>query len=266
MSAASLGASDFFRSFRWPAVAIVVLTGFSAMAFGPRLFLFLMEGTWSRAETPAFLFAPVSLNIHALFGMAILPLFFLQPILGRKLAISKTAPRIGPAHRWIGRFLTLSAIGLSFLGFYITYIFVTNTDSNATAMVFIFLVALCVLIFFAQAVREAWRGHIEGHVDAIVCAMIYLSIPGIGRTIEAAMRGLGIEDTRSRDVIVPVGFDRYLELVEITVLLNAAIPIVFWLLYAMPRGVVRRHPVKLSVAGAFLALPTATIALALAGR
>lgn len=256
----------FFRSFRWPVAATVVLVGFSLAAFGPRLLQYAIDGTWSRSETSAFLFAPVSLNIHALFGMAILPLFFLQPLLGGRLAMSDGSASIAWAHRSIGRFLTISAIGLSFLGFYITYTYVTNTDSNATAMVFIFLVALCVLIFFAQAVREAWRGRIESHVDAIVCAMIYLSIPGIGRLIEAAMRGLGIEDTRSRDVLVPIAFDRHLELVEITVLLNAAIPIFFWLVYATPRGVLGRHPAKLTVAAAFLVLPASTIALALVDR
>jgi hypothetical protein len=45
------------------------------------------------------------------------------------------------------------------------------------------------------------------------------------------------------------------ELVDITILLVAAVPIFLWSVYAIPRGVYLRHPAKLWIGSLFLGLP-----------
>lgn len=167
------------------------------------------------------------------------------------------AATLQPKHRWLGRLLVVSAIILSGLGFYITYLLAVNSG-NTTAVIFIFLVALFVILFFTQAVWEVRKGRVPNHVDAIVCAMIFISLPAAGRLAEAVMRGAGIENTRARDII-PIGFGYQVELVDITVGLIAAIPLVFWVIYALPRRVLLRHPAKLATVVAFFAVPVAAI-------
>lgn len=61
------------------------------------------------------------------------------------------------------------------------------------------------------------------------------------------MRGVGVDNTRSR------------ELVDITIVIISAVPIILWSLYAAPRSAYRMHPAKLSIAAAFLALPVLAI-------
>ena len=243
----------FFTSYRWPLVTILVYTALSLAAFMPRLVDYLTEGHWGLSATRAFEYAPNALNAHALFGMALIPLFFLQPLLGMILTGSNAATSVRSAHRWHGRFLVIATGVLSILGFYITYTFAANSDS-VTSVIFMFLVALFVILFFAQAVWEARKHRIGRHLDALVFAMIFLSVPATGRLIEALMREVGVENTRSKD-LVSIGFGFHVELVDITILLVSAVPIVFWTLYATPRSAYRMHPAKLIIAAAFLGLP-----------
>jgi uncharacterized membrane protein len=255
---------SFFVSHRWPLTAIVACVAFSGAAFLPRFVDYLAIGHWGQSATKAFEFAPGALEAHALFGVALIPLFFLQPLLGSMLMGQQPpmTPRL--AHRWLGRFLVLSAGLLSVLGFYITYAFAMNTDS-VTSVVFMFLVALFVILFFAQAVYEARRRRIEQHLDALVFAMIFLSVPATGRLIEAVMQGMGIENTRSRD-IVTIGFGYQIEFVDITILLIAAVPILLWTIYAIPRNVLAQHPGKLWIAIGFFGLPFVAVAAQTLGR
>lgn len=139
------------------------------------------------AATKAQKFAPRALNAHALFGMALLPLFLLQPVLGSMLM------RPGAS---------------------------------------------------ANAVR-AYRWH--------------------GRVLEAGMRAVGVENTRSRD-LVAMGFNVQVELVDITTLLVAAVPLVLWVVYALPRQVLACHPAKLWTATSFLGLPLLAVVAQAAGR
>ena len=246
-------AEHFFKSYRWPLATMLVYTALSVAAFMPRFIDYLTEGHWGQSATRAFEFAPSALNTHALFGMALIPLFFLQPILGMVLMRESTPQRARLAHRWNGRFLALAAALLSGLGFYITYTFAANSDS-ITSVIFMFLVALFVIIFFAQAAWEARKHRITRHLDALIFAMIFLSVPATGRLIEAAMRAGGVDNTRSRE-LVSFGFGYQVELVDITILLVASVPLVLWSLYAIPRSVTLAHPAKLSIASAFLGLP-----------
>ncbi len=243
----------FFASYRWPTVIILTCVLFSAVAFTPRFIEYLSVGTWGHSATRAFEFAPIALEVHALFGMALIPLLFLQPLLGallmRKTAMAKTRLM----HRWHGRFLVFSTALLSVMGFYITYSFSTNTDS-ITSVIFMFLVALFVIIFFMQAAWEARKHRIERHLDALVFGMIFLSLPATGRLIEAVMRAGGVENTRSRELI-SISFGFQVELVDITILIISAVPIFLWGVYAIPRGVFRAHPGKFWIAAAFLGLP-----------
>ena len=243
----------FFHSHSWPLAMILAYTTFSVVAFTPRLIDYLTEGHWGQSATRAFEYAPDALNAHALFGMALIPLFFLQPVLGMMLTGRKASRSVRSVHRWQGRGLALSAGVLSVLGFYITYRFATNSDS-VTSVIFMFLVALFVILFFMQAVWEARKHRIDRHLDALVFAMIFLSVPATGRLIEAVMRDIGVENTRSRD-LVSIGLGFQVELVDITILLVSAVPIVLWSVYAIPRSVCRVHPAKLWIASAFLGLP-----------
>ncbi len=243
----------FFVSHHWPVATILACVALSVAAFAPRLVEYLSVGTWGQSVTRAFEFAPNALNAHALFGMALIPLFLLQPLLGALLMGQATPATMRLAHRWHGRFLVLSAGILSAIGFYITYTFGINSDS-ITSVVFMFLVALFVILFFAQAVWEARKRRIERHLDALVFAMIFLSVPATGRLIEAVMRAVGVENTRSRE-LVSIGFGYQVEFVDITILMIAAVPIVLWGVYAIPRSVFRAHPTKLWIAAAFLGLP-----------
>ena len=243
----------FFASHRWPLLTILVCVAFSVAAFTPRFLDYLSEGHWGLSATRAFEFAPDALNAHALFGMALIPLFFLQPLLGAVLMGQRDPSATRLAHRWHGRFLALAAGLLSVLGFYITYTFAANTDS-ITSVIFMFLVALFVILFFAQAVWEARRRRIDRHLDALVFAMIFISVPATGRLIEAVMRAGGVENTRSLDLI-SIGFGVQVELVDLTILMVAAVPIVLWAVYAIPRRVHWAHPAKLSIASAFFGLP-----------
>ncbi len=245
--------TGFLASYRWPLVTILAYTMISVAAFTPRFVDYLMEGHWGRSATRAFEFAPDALNAHALFGMALIPLFFLQPVLGMVLMRQKAPVLVRLAHRWHGRFLALATGFLSLLGFYITYTFAANSDS-VTSVIFMFLVAFFVILFFGQAVWEARKRRIGRHLDALVFAMVFLSVPATGRLIEASMRALGVENTRSRD-LVSIGLGYRVELVDITILVVSAVPIVLWSAYAVPRGVYLTHPAKLWIAAAFLALP-----------
>jgi hypothetical protein len=243
----------FFASHRWPLATIVVCVALSAAAFTPRFVDYLYTGQWNQSVTPAFQYAPTALEVHALFGMALIPLFFLQPALGALLMGDSNPVAARLAHRWHGRFLALGAGLLSALGFFITYRFAVNSDS-VTSVVFMFLVALFVILFFAQALWEARKSRIARHLDALVFAMIFLSLPATGRLIEAAMRAVGVDNTRARD-LVSIGFGWRVELVDITILTVAAVPILLWGLYAIPRRVLRAHPAKLWIAAAFFGLP-----------
>lgn len=251
-------ARRFFASHRWPLATILVYVAFSLVAFTPRFFDYLSEGHWGQSATKAFEFAPTALTIHALFGMALVPLFVLQPFLGAMLLGQKARGPARLAHLWQGRFLVFSACLLSVLGFYITYTFAMNSDS-ITSVVFMFLVALFVILFFAQAVWEARKRRIARHLDALVFAMIFLSVPATGRLIEGAMVAGGIENTRSKELI-SIGFGYQVQLVDITILMVSAVPILLWGLYALPRRVGPAHPAKLSIAAAFLGLPLLAVA------
>ncbi|MEM8575008.1 MAG: DUF2306 domain-containing protein [Pseudomonadota bacterium] len=247
----------FFASYRWPLTSIVALTAISVAAFTPRLIDYVLEGHWGQAATKAFEFAPSALNTHALFGMALIPLFLLQPLLGMMLMDAKASDSVRVAHRWHGRLLALAAGVLSLLGLYITYRFAANSDS-VTSVIFMLLVALFVILFFAQAVWEARKHRISRHLDALVFAMIFLSVPATGRLIEAFMRTGGVENTRSKDLL-SIGYGYQVELVDITILLVAAVPIVLWSIYAIPRSAVLTHPAKLWVASLFLGLPLVAV-------
>jgi len=222
-------------------------------AFTPRFIDYLSTGRWSQSATPAFQYAPTALEVHALFGMALIPLFFFQPVLGAMLMGRETSATVRLAHPAVRPRLLLSV-----LGFFITYRFAANSDS-VTSIVFMFLVALLVILFFAQALWEARRSRIGRHLDALVFAMIFLSLPATGRLIEAAMRAVGVENTRARD-LVSIGFGWRVELVDITILMVAAVPILLWGLYAIPRRVLRAHPAKLWLAAAFFGLPLLAVA------
>lgn len=247
-----------FASYRWPLATILAYAAISVAAFTPRFIDYLTEGHWGLSATRAFQFAPEALNTHALFGMALIPLFFLQPVLGMMLMDQNAPGAVRSVHRWHGRFLVLAAGVLSLLGFYITYSFAANSDS-VTSVIFMFLVALFVILFFTQAAWEARKHRIGRHLDALVFAMIFLSVPATGRLIEALMRGLGVENTRSRDLL-PIGLGYQVELVDITILLVSAVPIVLWSVYAIPRSVYLVHPAKLLIAAAFLGLPFLAVA------
>jgi hypothetical protein len=147
---------------------------------------------------------------------------------------------------------------LSILGFYITYAFALHSDS-VTSVVFMFLVALLVILFFAQAVYEARKNRIERHLDALVFAMFFLSLPATGRLIEAVMRAVGVENTRSRD-LVSIGLGYQVELVDMTILMISAVPILLWGVYALPRRVFLAHPTKLWIAAGFFGLPFLAVA------
>lgn len=121
-----------------------------------------------------------------------------------------------------------------------------------------FLVALFVILFFAQAVWEARKHRIDRHLDAVVFAMIFLSLPASGRLIEAVMRLLGVDNTRALD-LVSVGFGYQVAVVDLTILMVAAVPILLWGLYAVPRAVPRKNPAKLSIATLFFVLPLLAI-------
>ncbi len=72
------------------------------MAFTPRLIDYLSECHWGKAATKAFEFTPDALNTHALFGMALIQLFFLQPLLGMMLMGEQPLGAVRLAHRWQG--------------------------------------------------------------------------------------------------------------------------------------------------------------------
>ena len=236
---------------------IVLLTAVSAIAFIPRFADYILEGHWGQSATRAFEFAPDALNTHALFGMALIPLFLLQPVLGM-ISMRETAPAWSRlAHRWHGRMLVGAACILSLLGFYITFTFAANSDS-VTSVIFMFLVALLVIVFFGQAVWEARRKRIGRHLDAVVFAMIFITVPATGRLIEAAMRGFGVQNTRSKEP-VSIGFGFHVELVDITILLVSSVPILLWAVYALPRRVIGMHKAKLWIASSFLGLPFAAV-------
>jgi uncharacterized membrane protein len=254
----------FFASHRWPAALIMFCVGVSVLAFGPRLLDYLSAGHWGQAATKATEFAPRALDSHALFGMVLLPLFLAQPLIGSMLMRAEVSANAARAHRWHGWFLTLAAGMPSLLGVYITYAFAIHSDS-VTSIVFMLLVALFVILFFTQAVREARRRRIQRHLDALVFAMIFLSLPAIGRLLETGMRAAGVENTRSRD-LVSIGFNVRVELVDITILLVAAVPLLLWVAYALPRHVLTTHPAKLWIATSFLGLPLLAVVAQTAGR
>lgn len=249
---------EFFKSHRWPLLTILAYTAISAIAFTPRLIDYLTEGHWGLSATRAFEFAPNALNTHALFGMALIPLFLLQPIIGTRLMSRKSPKAARLIHRWHGRFLVVATTILSILGFYITYAFAANSDS-ITSVIFMFLVALMVIIFFIQAVIEARKHRIALHLDSIVFGMIFLSVPATGRLIEALMRSFGVVNARSKD-LVSIGFGFQVELVDITILVISAVPLILWSFYALPRCVYRSQPVKLMIAVAFFGLPFIAVA------
>lgn len=250
-------ADGFFQSYGWPVATILAYVCISLAAFTPRLIDFVMAGYWGKAVTDTFEIAPAALNIHALFGMALIPFFFAQPILGAVAMQRAGAEMLWSKHRRLGRVLTLAASSLSLLGLYITYIVAVNSGSM-TAVIFIFLVALFVTLYFAQAVWDARKGRIARHLDAVVCAMIFLSLPAAGRLVEAVMRGFGVENTRSREV-VSIGFGYQIELVDITVTLISSMPLLLWAIFAIPRGVLLTHPAKLGTVIAFLVFPLGAI-------
>jgi hypothetical protein len=247
----------FFASHRWPLLLILTCVGLSFLAFGPRSLDYLASGHWGQAATKATEFAPRALDAHALFGMSLLPLFLVQSALGARLMRPRATVLARHAHRWHGWVLGLSAALLSLLGFYITYAFAIHTDS-VTSIVFMFLVALFVILFFGQAVSEARRRRVARHLDALVFAMLFLSLPASGRLLEAGMRAGGVENTRARD-LVSVGFGVQVELVDITILLVAAVPLLLWIAYALPRRVVLAHPAKLWISTVFPGLPLVAI-------
>jgi hypothetical protein len=185
--------------------------------------------------------------------MALIPLLFLQPFLGARLMGNQASERLRLAHRWHGRLLALAAGLLSVLGLYITYTFSIHSDS-VTSVVFMFLVALFVILFFAQAAWEARKRRINRHLDALVFAMVFLSLPASGRLIEAVMGTLGVVNTRSRD-LVSIGLGYQVELVDLTILMVSAVPILLWGVYAIPRRALWMHPAKLWIATAFFGLP-----------
>ena len=227
------------------------------VGFTHRLDDFVVAGYWGRSATNTFEVAPAALNAHALLGMALIPFFFAQPVLGAMIMRRRDTASLRSKHHALGRALITLAILLSGIGFYLTYVLSVNSGS-LTAVIFIFLVALFVILFFTQAMWEARNGRIDRHVDAITCAMIFLALPAAGRLVEAVMRGLSIENTRARDII-PIGFGYQVELVDITVALIAAIPLVLSAIYAIPRGVLSQHPAKLATVAAFFAMPVAAI-------
>ena len=91
---------SFFQSYSWPLFTIVVYVTVSLVAFTPRLFDFLTAGYWGNSTTQTYEVAPVALNTHALFGMALIPLFFVQPVLGAMIMGRFEAPALQPRHRW----------------------------------------------------------------------------------------------------------------------------------------------------------------------
>lgn len=256
-SPAPQGRSGFFAAQYWPLATILVYVGFSVAAFAPRLFDYLATGGWGLSATRAFEFAPGALTVHALFGIALVPFLFVQPVLGAMASRRGASAGVKRAHRWQGWALVLSAALLSTLGFYITYVFSANSDS-ITSVIFMFLVALFVIVFFAEAIWQARKGRVDRHLDALVFGMIFLSVPATGRLIEAAMRSSGVENTRSRDV-VSIGPYVQVELVDITILLISAAPILLWAIYAVPRRVFGADPIKAAIASAFFVLPLGAV-------
>ena len=254
----------FFASHRWPVLWVLICVAMSLLAFGPRLLGYLSAGHWGQAATKATEFAPRALDTHALFGMALLPMFLLQSVLGSLLMRPGVQANAARVHRWNGWFLSLAAGLLSLLGLYITYAFAVHSDS-VTSIVFMFLVALIVILFFAQAIREARRRRISAHLDALVFGMIFLSLPASGRLLEAGMRAAGVDNTRSRD-LVSIGFGVQVELVDITILLVAAVPVLIWSAYALLRHVLAAHPAKLWIAASFFGLPLLAIVAQTVGR
>ena len=255
---------SFFASHRWPVVLILICVALSVLAFTPRLLDYLSDGHWGQAATRAAERTPRALDAHALFGMLVLPLFLVQPLLGAVLPGSDAKGRFRRVHRSLGWFLALAAGWLSLLGFYITYAFAIHSDS-VTSTIFMFLVALFVVLFFGQAVQEARRRRIQRHLDALVFAIIFLSLPATGRLLEAGMRAVGVQNTRSRD-LVSIGFNVQVELVDITILLVAAVPLLLWTVYALPRHVIATHPAKLWIAAGFLGLPLLAVIAQTMGR
>jgi hypothetical protein len=81
---AALG-ERFFASHRWPVLLILVCVALSVLAFTPRLLDYLSAGHWGQAATHAAELTPRALDAHALFGMLLLPLLLVQPVLGAVL-------------------------------------------------------------------------------------------------------------------------------------------------------------------------------------
>lgn len=208
--------------------------------------IWLVTGQWA-VRTAYQEIAPVAHASHALVGVLLLVAFPVQAILGLRTASGRGADW----HRRQGRVLIpvyLLYVATGMIMLWDSSVIARGVASLSSVLQITVLVGASTA-FFVLAWRAARRGDIAAHQDHILFALIAVANISLGRLVIASFKALDIEPGA---VTLPNGTIGFVSAGEFGAMATMAILAVFWLTYAIQRGILRRQWGKTA---AFMVLP-----------
>lgn len=224
-----------------------LFTGYLALALIVLVVPFLLSyaiwavtGEWA-VRTAYQDVAPVAHATHALVGVFLLLAFPVQALLGLRIARRGTVAADGNAgrawHRRQGRIvvaLYLAYVATGMVMLWDSSVVGRGVASLASTLQITILVGASA-VCFALAWRAARRGDIAQHMDHVLFALIAISNISLGRLVIASFKVLGIEPGA---VALPGGSVGFISAGEFGAITTIALLALFWLSYAVKRGIV----------------------------
>lgn len=246
LDAARPGGLD--RLFTWYLGAALVML---VVPFLLSYAIWVVTGEWA-VRTAYQDVAPIAHASHALIGVVLLAAFPVQAILGLRAAAGRGAGRAVRAwHRRHGRILVpvyLLYVATGMIMLWDSSVLARGVASLASVLQITVLVGASTA-YFALAWRAARLGDIATHMDHILFALVAVANISLGRLVIASFKVLGIEPGA---VTLPGGAVGFVSAGEFGAMTTMALLAVFWLSYALRRGIVVSQWPKTA---AFLVLP-----------
>lgn len=198
--------------------------------------IFLATGEWA-VRTAYQDVAPLAHAVHALVGLGLLALFPAQAIAGL-VAARRGGRRVAAFHRIDGRILVSIYLAYVATGMVILWdssVIARGVASLSSVLQITVLVGASA-VFLVLAWRAARRGDIPRHKDHVLFALVALSNVSLGRLVIAGFKVGGVEPGA---VALPGGAVGFVSAGEFGAIATMALLIVFWMSYALRRGIVR---------------------------
>ncbi len=200
----------------------------------------------------------IAMHAHAFIALACLVLLTLQPILGY-FGVTGNKAAILLIHRLFGRIIVVSLIITSVVGVFIAVEGYFIGLYALPGTVFLLINALLITAYYALAVYYARLGRLDRHVDSVIFATIWMSVPAFARVMIGLMKIAGLPDVAlqpklelwsgafiSMDSILSIGAALFISLT--------------WISYALIRRVVFSNILKLILSSLILVLALISIA------